>query len=363
MHWMREAGLEISVDRIGNIVALRPGRSDGPPVMTGSHLDTVRTGGRYDGPLGVLAGLEVVETLNAAGVETEHTLAVAVFINEEGARFTPDMMGSQGYAGLLDVDAILAAEDREGVSVAESLARMGHAGDAPVGGAVRAFVELHIEQGPVLEEAATQIGVVESVQGISWTEFTIRGVSNHAGTTPMRLRHDAGYAAAAIAMEVRAIAHDFGGDQVGTVGEIELKPNLVNVLANEARVTVDLRNTDEARLQEAEKRLAEFASRLAGEEGLEVASRSLARFEPVRFDAVMVDRIEAHAHALGCSTRRMPSGAGHDAQMLASICPTAMIFTPSVDGVSHNVREYTKPDDIEAGANVLLSVMIELAQA
>lgn len=361
MGWMRAAGLEVAVDRIGNIIATRPGRRDGPPVMTGSHLDTVRTGGRYDGPLGVLAGLEIVETLNAAGIETEHPLAVAVFINEEGARFTPDMMGSQGYAGLLDVDAILAAEDRDGVTVREHLERIGHAGDARVGADVHAFVELHIEQGPVLEEAGVQIGVVESVQGISWTELTIRGVSNHAGTTPMRLRHDAGHAAAAIAVEVRAIARDFGGDQVGTVGEIELTPNLVNVVANTARLTVDLRNTDEATLQRAEARLADFVAGLAAQEGVEIEARSLARFEPVRFDAALVDRVEAHARALGCSTRRMPSGAGHDAQMLASICPTAMIFVPSVDGISHNVREYTAPEDIEAGANVLLSVLLELA--
>ena len=209
VRWMREAGLEVVVDRIGNIVAQRPGRSDGPPVMTGSHLDTVATGGRFDGPLGVLAGLEVIETLNDAGVDTTHPLAVAVFTNEEGVRFAPDMMGSLGFAGLMDAEEILAVvETRAGTAgdtVGSSLERIGYAGDAPVGSqAPRAFVGLHVEQGPVLEEEGFDIGVVERVQGISWQEFVITGVANHAGTTPLRLRRDAGYAAAAIATEVRA---------------------------------------------------------------------------------------------------------------------------------------------------------------
>lgn len=361
--WMRELGLAVTVDRIGNVFGTRPGRRDGPPVMTGSHLDTVRTGGRYDGPLGVLAGLEIVQVLDAAGVETEHPLAVAVFTNEEGARFTPDMMGSLGYVGGLDVQTILDTADAEGETVGACLQRIGYDGDAPVGAQeVRAFVELHIEQGPVLEEAGTQIGVVDSLQGISWTEYRIRGVTNHAGTTPMRLRHDAGYAAAAIATEVRAITRDFGGNQVGTVGALELEPNAINVVADAARVTVDLRNTDEAVLQQAEARLANFVQQLADDEGVEIDARSLVRFEPVVFDPALVDRVEARAQTRGLSTRRMPSGAGHDAQMLARVCPTAMIFTPSVGGISHNVREYTAPADIEAGANVLLDVLVELLE-
>ncbi len=360
--WMREAGLEITIDRIGNVVGVRPGRGGGAPVMTGSHIDTVRTGGRYDGNLGVLAGLEVIETLNDAGIVTEHPLAVAFFTNEEGARFAPDMMGSLGYVGGLDPDTILATRGIDGTTVGECLERIGYAGPAPTGAPdVRAFVELHVEQGPVLEEEGVTIGAVEGVQGISWTEYTITGVSNHAGTTPMRLRHDAGYAAAAIAAEVRAIARDFGGDQVGTVGAITLRPNLVNVVANHALMTVDLRNTDEQRLREAEARLAGFVDALARDEGVEIASRSLARFEPVQFDPSMIDRVEAHARAQDLSVRRMPSGAGHDAQMFARVCPTGMIFVPSVGGISHNVKEHTAPDDLEAGANVLLSVLAELA--
>jgi len=360
--WMRDAGLDVTVDRIGNVVGVRRGRLSGPPVMTGSHIDSVRTGGCYDGPLGVLGGLEVIETLNDAGITTEHPLAVAFFTNEEGSRFAPDMMGSLGYVGGMAVEAILETEGIDGTTVGENLMRIGYAGSAPVGNPwVRAFVELHVEQGPVLEQEGVTIGAVEGVQGISWTEYTVSGVSNHAGTTPMSMRHDAGYAAAAIAMEVRQITGELGDEQVGTVGAIDLEPNLVNVVPNRARLTVDLRNTDETRLRDAEQRLRAYVADLAESEGVGIESRSLARFEPVRFDPDMIARVESHARDHGHSVKRMPSGAGHDAQMLARVCPTSMIFVPSVDGISHNVREYTRPEDIEAGANVLLSVLAELA--
>jgi N-carbamoyl-L-amino-acid hydrolase len=363
VRWMREAGLTVSVDRIGNVVGVRPGRRDGPPVMAGSHIDTVRTGGRYDGNLGVLAGLEVVETLNDAGIETEHPVAVAFFTNEEGARFAPDMMGSLVYVGGLSAEDALATAGIDGATVEHCLQEIGYNGPADCGTPnVRAFVELHVEQGPVLEAEGVDIGAVEGVQGISWTEYTIEGVSNHAGTTPMRMRHDAGYAAAAIAAEVRGIAREMGGDQVGTVGAITLSPNLVNVVPNHALMTVDLRNTDETLLRRAEQRLAAFIADLADAEGVKISSRSLARFEPVDFDPGLVDRIERAARDRGHSVKRMPSGAGHDAQMLARVCPTAMIFVPSVGGISHNVKEFTKDSDIEAGANLLLSVLCDLAE-
>lgn len=362
VRWMRDAGLAITIDRIGNVVGVRPGRSDGPPVMTGSHIDTVRTGGRYDGNLGVLAGLEVIETLNDAGIETEHPLAVAFFTNEEGARFAPDMMGSLVFVGGLALDQALATTGIDGRTVGECLAAIGYDGPAPCGNPrVRAYVELHIEQGPVLEDEAIAIGAVDGVQGISWTQYTISGVSNHAGTTPMRLRHDAGYAAAAIATEVRRIASEFGGHQVGTVGALTLEPNQVNVVAHRAVLTVDLRNTDEDRLREAEARLATFVADLAAAEGVDIESRSLARFEPVAFDPALVAMVEELARAHGHSVRRMPSGAGHDAQMLARVCPTAMIFVPSVHGISHNVREYTTDADVIAGADLLLAMLLDLA--
>ncbi len=360
--WMRDAGLNVSVDQIGNVVGVRPGRVDGPPVMTGSHIDTVRTGGRYDGNLGVLAGLEVAETLNDAAVTTEHPLAVAFFTNEEGARFAPDMMGSLVFVGGLSAGEALSTIGIDGASVRDCLRDIGYAGTKPCGNSsVRAFVELHVEQGPVLEAEGADIGAVEGVQGISWAEYTIEGVSNHAGTTPMRMRHDAGYAAAAMANEVRNIARDMGGDQVGTVGALDLRPNLVNVVANHAVMTVDLRNTDEERLKQAEHRLSSFVSQLAAAEGVTITSRRLARFEPVSFDTRLVGRIERLARDHGHRVKRMPSGAGHDAQMLARVCPTAMIFVPSVGGISHNVKEYTRDADIEAGANLLLSVLGELA--
>lgn len=360
--WMRELGLAVTVDAIGNVVGVRAGRVDGPAVMTGSHIDTVRTGGRFDGNYGVLAGLEVVAALNEGGLSTEHPLAVAFFTNEEGARFAPDMLGSLVYTGGLALDAALATTGIDGASVGAELARIGYAGPAPVPAAApRAFVELHVEQGPVLDREGLDIGVVESVQGISWTEIEIRGTSNHAGTTPMALRRDAGWAAGSIINFVRELAQELGGDQVATVGRIEFFPNLVNVVPNRAVLTVDLRNTDEKRLRIAEARLAAHLDALRDAEKVEISTRKLARFAPVRFDPAMCERIETHARALGLATRRMPSGAGHDAQMLAAVCPTAMIFVPSVDGISHNVREYTHARHIEAGAQVLLAVLTELA--
>ena len=358
--WMRDLGLELSIDGIGNVTGIRPGLEDGPPVMIGSHIDTVRTGGIYDGCLGVLAGLEIVETLNDAGIKTRRPLAVAFFTNEEGARFAPDMMGSAVHQGLLALEEALAMTGIDGAGVGDELEKIGYRGDAPTG-SLRAhcYLELHIEQGPVLDTEGTRIGVVEGVQGISWTEFIISGVSNHAGTTPMHMRHDAGIVAARIAVEARTLARDMGGDQVATCGAIDLQPNLVNVVPNRALITVDLRNTDEDLLQAAEARLFAFADKVAAEEGVGLTRRSLARFEPVAFAPDMVDLVERVAKGQGLSTRRMPSGAGHDAQMFAPNCPTAMIFVPSHDGISHNIEEYTAPEDIQAGVDVLLHVVME----
>jgi beta-ureidopropionase / N-carbamoyl-L-amino-acid hydrolase len=360
--WMRELELSIAIDAIGNVVGTRAGRRTGPAVLTGSHIDTVRTGGRFDGNLGVLAGLEVIETLNDAGIETEHPLAVAFFTNEEGARFAPDMMGSLVFTGKLPLETTLQTQGIDGSSVGENLARIGYAGNAPVPAAApRAYVELHIEQGPVLDHEGIDIGVVESVQGISWTEIKITGISNHAGTTPMSLRCDAGWVAGSIITFVRELAEELGGSQVATVGRIEFFPNLINVVPNRAVLTVDLRNTDEDTLRKAESRLQAHIAALCDAEKTQITTRRLARFEPVPFAPEMTALVERHARAQGLSTRRMPSGAGHDAQMLAAVCPAAMIFVPSVDGISHNVREFTHPHHIEAGANVLLSVLCELA--
>ncbi len=360
--WMTDLGLEVDIDTIGNVVAMGPGRVDGPPVMTGSHIDTVATGGIYDGNLGVLAGLEVVETLAERGIVTDRPLAVAFFTNEEGARFPPDMMGSLCYAGGMTVEEAMSTTSADGAVVGDELERIGYRGPTPCPGLIpHAFVEYHIEQGPVLEQEGVVIGAVQGVQGISWIEVTIEGQSNHAGTTPMALRHDASRVAGEVVVAVRRIATEIGGNQVGTVGSLRLHPDLVNVVAARAVLTVDFRNTDEPALQEAETRLAAELDRLAGDEGVTITTRSLARFEPVTFDPAVVDLVARTATDMGLSVRRMPSGAGHDAQMMARICPTGMVFVPSAGGISHNPAEHTDPEDLIAGANVLLRTLIELA--
>jgi len=361
---MRDLDMEVTVDAIGNIVATMPGEIDGPPVMCGSHIDTVRTGGRYDGNLGVLAGLEVVEVLRSAGITPHRPIAVGIFTDEEGSRFAPDMLGSLVYVGGMPLEEALDIRAIDGARLGDELERIGYSGPVPVPGPVpHAFVELHIEQGPVLEVEGIRIGSVEGVQGISWQQVTIKGQSNHAGTTPMGLRKDPGVVAVQCAAFLRELAIDMGGTQVATCGRMSFVPNLVNVVPASAEFTVDLRNTDEAALQEAERRFAEFLEAAVAAEGCSVEVESLARFEPVVFDPSLVDMVADTAASLGHSVKRMPSGAGHDAQMFARICPTAMIFTNSKDGLSHNPLEYTAPEDLEAGANVLLHTMLALASA
>lgn len=357
--WMQELGLEISIDRIGNVIGLRQGTGPGNPVLTGSHIDTVATGGRYDGNLGVLAGLEVIETLNQADLTTRKPIGVGFFTNEEGVRFAPDMMGSAVLHGLFNVEEMLKVVGTDGAILGEELVNTGYAGDAPTGNFnAECFVELHIEQGPILEIEGYEIGAVESVQGISWTEYRLSGVANHAGTTPMHLRHDAGYVAAEISVEARRLATEMGGDQVATVGVSALDPGLINVIARDALVTVDLRNTSESKLQQAEHTMAKFVTKICETEGLSFASRSLARFEPVKFDPGMISLVADIATSLGYKNMRMSSGAGHDAQMFAPNCPTTMIFVPSRDGISHNVAEFTEAEHIRAGADVLLQLML-----
>ncbi len=361
--WMIDLGLDVRVDAIGNVVATMPGYDPRlAPVMTGSHIDTVTSGGRYDGNLGVLAGLEVVEAVLSAGSSPPRPLAVAFFTDEEGARFAPDMLGSLVYVGGLPLESALGITDAAGATVGGELARIGYRGPAPVPGpAPHAFVELHIEQGPLLEDEGVTIGVVEGVQGISWTELTLRGQACHAGTTPMRLRRDPGLVAAEIATAVRRLTAEIGPPQVGTVGAVTFRPSLVNVVPSSVTMTVDLRNTDEAALRRAEERLRDIVDAAAAAEDVDVESRRLARFAPVDFDERVVSLVERVAGRRGLSSRRLPSGAGHDAQMFARVCPSGMIFVPSADGISHDVTEHTAADDLEAGANVLLDVLLELA--
>ncbi|MYB87776.1 MAG: Zn-dependent hydrolase [Acidimicrobiaceae bacterium] len=360
--WMRDLGLDVSIDTIGNVVAAQQDVGQGPPVMMGSHIDTVATGGKYDGNLGVLAALEVIETAIESGIDLERPLAAAFFTNEEGSRFPPDMMGSLCYTGGLTVEEAMSTTDADGVAVGDELDRIGYRGPVPCPGpAPYAFVELHIEQGPVLERDGMRIGAVTGVQGISWTEVNITGQSNHAGTTPMSMRRDAGLAAGELVVAVRRIADEMGGTQVGTVGALRLHPDLVNVVAARAKLIIDLRNTDDDDLQSAERRLLTEIRRIADSEDVEIDTKWVARFEPVVFDPRVVELVESNASALGLSVRRMPSGAGHDAQILAGVCPAGMVFVPSVKGISHNPAEYTEPDDLIAGANVLLNTVVTLA--
>lgn len=360
--WMRDLGLDVIVDGIGNVTATMHGLEPGPPIMTGSHIDTVRGGGRYDGNLGVLAGLEVVETMLEASLVPRRSIAVSFFTDEEGARFAPDMLGSLVYVGGLGLEAALETVAIDGAILGEDLTAIGYRGPAPCpANPPAAFVELHVEQGPVLEAEQASIGAVTGVQGISWTEYVITGQSNHAGTTPMTMRHDPAVVAAQVTAHVRSVANDLGGGQVGTVGAVDLEPNLVNVVAARATMTVDLRNTDEPTLQSAEAMVEAFVSEAAAAEGCTVQRRTLARFEPVRFAETIIERVESAAIGQGLEVRRMASGAGHDAQMLARVCPTGMIFVPSAKGLSHNPGEYTEPEDLDAGANVLLEVLMDLA--
>jgi len=358
--WMRSLGLEVTIDVVGNIIGVwNVGK--GAPVMSGSHIDTVRTGGRFDGCYGVLAALEVIESCQNANISPPRPLAVGVFTDEEGARFAPDMLGSLVYVGGMPVEQALNVVAIDGARLGEELLRIGYSGPAPCPGVVpHAFVELHIEQGPMLEANGVRIGAVTSVQGISWQEVTVIGQSNHAGTTPMSLRHDPAYVAAEITVFLRKLAAEFGGDQVCTVGKIDLHPNLTNVVPAKATLTLDVRNTDESRLQQAELRIANFLTEIAAQEGVTITTRKLARFEPVIFDDQVIDTVESIAKQQGNSVQRMPSGAGHDAQMLARVCPSGMIFVPSVKGISHNPAEFTESIDLEAGANILLHTMLAL---
>lgn len=361
--WAQAAGLAVKIDRIGNILALWAGAEepDAAPLMIGSHIDTVIDAGIYDGCLGVLAGLEVVETLKEAGYWPRQPIVVAAFTNEEGVRFAPDMMGSLVYAGGLAVDEALASRGTDGRVLGDELARIGYAGpEAPGFLKPAAYIELHIEQGPVLERESKSIGAVETLQGISWQRITIEGLANHAGTTPMDMRHDAGHAAASVITFLHERASASKSGTVATVGTIAFEPNAINVIPSKAIFTVDLRDPAEQNLKDQEQALADYLAELEKKHSVTISVERLARFEPVTFDKDIVQRIEAAAAARGLGSRRMTSGAGHDAQMIARIAPAAMIFVPSIGGISHNPREFTPELDLVAGANVLLDVVKRL---
>ncbi|WP_316155101.1 Zn-dependent hydrolase [Cupriavidus sp. BIC8F] len=366
--WMRELELEVVVDRIGNLFGiLRSEADDGTeaPLMMGSHIDSVTNAGALDGCYGVLAGLAVARAYREAGIAPSRSIMVGAFTNEEGIRYQPDMMGSLVYAGGLSVDEALNTIGTDGTRLGDELARIGYAGDLEPGAIVpHEYLELHIEQGPILEAEGIQLGVVKNLQGISWQQVTIQGNANHAGTTPTHLRHDAGFVAASIVTFLRELARDSGGTTLATVGCLSVQPNVINVIPRRATLTVDLRDPDEERLTLAEQRFAEFLEKVAQREGVNISTERLARFEPVVFDSCLVDCIEASANGYGFTNRRMTSGAGHDAQMIARIAPSAMIFVPSKGGISHNPREHTDDVQLVMGAEVLLNVVLNrLGQA
>ena len=363
--WMKDLGLEVDVDAIGNLFGTW-GRTEAGPdaavVMIGSHIDTVADAGIYDGAYGVLGGLAVISALRASGVRPRRAVTVAAFTNEEGVAYTPDMMGSLVHAGGLRLAEALASRGADGITLGHALERIGYAGpQAP--GTIRpdCYIELHVEQGPVLEAAEAAIGVVEGVQGISWQRLTIEGQANHAGTTPMHLRRDAAIAAARIITFVHELALRSGDSTVATVGSLKLSPGVVNVIPGRAELTVDLRDRDDARLSGAETALEEYGAQVAREIGVRIRAERLVRCEPVAFDAGLCTRIEAAAAGRGFRSRRLVSGAGHDAQMIARIAPAAMIFVPSRNGLSHSPLEHTPDDAVAAGANVLLDVVAGLA--
>lgn len=362
--WLEEAELDVAIDRMGNIFGIWQGDAEAgqEAVMLGSHIDTVIDAGIYDGCYGVLAGLEAIETLKEAGFAPARPLVVAAFTNEEGVRYSPDMMGSLVFAAGRDIEEALASIGTDGSVLGKELERIGYAGRHQPGFLKpHVYVELHVEQGPVLEREGIAIGAVENLQGISWQRITIDGVANHAGTTPMSMRQDAGVAAARVISFLADRASASPTPTVATVGTIAFEPNAINVIPSRAIFTIDLRDPNEMHLREAEAALAAFLDDLAASAGVTIHAESLARFEPVTFDAGIVSLIEDGARAAGLSCRRMTSGAGHDAQMIARIAPSAMIFVPSRGGISHSPDEFTAADELVAGANVLLGVAARLA--
>ena len=363
--WMQEAGLKVVVDYIGNIFGIweTDENKNEQPVMFGSHIDTVINAGKFDGCYGVLTGLEVIQSLKEAGCKTRRPLVVGAFTNEEGVRYSPDMMGSLVYAGGLTVKKALASVGVDGTVLGDELQRIGYAGTVKPGFIKPcAFIELHIEQGPILEAEGFQIGAVENLQGISWQQITIEGEQNHAGTTPISYRIDAGLAAAKVITFMRDRCNKSHGKTLSTTGCLEFKPNAINVIPSKATFTVDVRNPNEAALQAEEKALAAYLQELEKTDKVKISAKRLSRFKPVQFDEGIVKLVEKYAAQHKYSCRRITSGAGQDAQNLALMCPTAMIFIPSINGISHNPKEFCRDTDMLAGAKVFLDAVTELAE-
>lgn len=364
VRWCKEAGCSVVIDGIGNIFARRPGRNDSlPPVITGSHIDTQPSGGKFDGNYGVMAGLEVVRSLNDHKIRTEAPIEVAVWTNEEGSRFTPVMMGSGVFVGAFPLESTLQRADLEGITVGQALKQIGYAGPEKIGGRpVGAYFEAHIEQGPILEDTRKVIGVVVGALGLRWYDVVVTGQDAHAGPTPMRLRKDALVAASKMVAEINALAYRYQPDGRGTVGFMQVKPNSRNVIPGEVRFSVDLRHAEDTSLDQMENEMRALCELHASSGSVTTTVERVANYPACKFDAGCVSAVRNAAQTLGLSHMDIVSGAGHDAIYMARITPTSMIFVPCEGGISHNEIENAKAEDLAAGCNVLLNVVLDTAR-
>jgi len=360
--WMKELGLTIQVDEMGNMFGILAGKNPNRWIGAGSHLDSVPTGGKYDGPLGVLAALEAAETIIENNIQLNHSLVIANYTNEEGVRFFPDMMGSLAHANPDKVSTLWQSSDTAGITVKEALHKIDYLGSEKCGSIpYDFFVELHIEQGPILEDGNNDIGVVKNVQAIHWCRLTIEGKSGHAGTTPIHARKDALHALGRLSSYARQLCYELE-HQLITIGSVEVFPNAINVIPEKVIAALDIRSPYDENISKALIKLEEFMSTDDSFASLSVETETLVNIPAVEFNPQVTKAIEESCHALGLSYQAMHSGAGHDAQILARRYPAAMIFIPSKDGISHAVDEYSSPEQIEKGANVLLYTLLKLDQ-
>jgi N-carbamoyl-L-amino-acid hydrolase len=362
--WMEETGLAVRFDDFGNMTGLRPGADDEPPVILGSHCDTVVRGGRYDGALGVLGALEVIRTLNDHGIATRLPIAVVNWTNEEGVRFEPAMQCSGAISGRFTKREVYDRTDRQGLRFEDELRRIGYLGEErnrPL--PASAYLELHIEQGPVLEAAGHSVGTVGGIVGITWIEVTLEGQSDHAGPSPMHLRRDALAAAAKVISGVERIALERDEVAVATVGRLSLEPNIINTIPGRVTFSVDFRHPDPAVLESQVERLQALVTDVSRQTGVQGTVKRFWTSEPTPFDPAVIRAVEGAVSELGLASQSLWSGAGHDAKYLADVCPSGMIFVRSRGGLSHCETEFSTPEDIEAGANVLLLSALALASS
>jgi N-carbamoyl-L-amino-acid hydrolase len=363
VQWCEQAGCTIKIDKMGNIFARREGTDSSlPAVLTGSHLDTQPTGGRFDGVYGVLTGLEIIRCLNDMDIQTHHSIEACVWTNEEGSRFAPAMVSSGVFGGVFDLDYGLNRADPDGLTMGQELQRIGYAGEEEVGGRdVHAYFEAHIEQGPILEVEDKTIGIVTDAQGQRWYEVTLTGVESHAGPTPMSQRKDALLGAAKIVQLVNQVGLDHAPLACATVGMLDVYPNSRNVIPGRVAFTIDFRHPDDAVLEKMDRLMRSGVDQIVSDIGLECELEQIFYYAPIAFDKSCIEAVRVGTEAHGYSSRDIVSGAGHDACYLAGVAPTSMVFIPCIDGISHNEIEDVKPEWITAGANVVLSAMLNKA--